>query len=132
MAHRRRYKELEQLMTRVLLADAAVFALYLLSAGCGWTALKVISAIIAILVSGLCLAFLYLNGEIRKRRSLWMVVGFGAVAVCLLVSLLLRYPAPGKADPVGTPVSTSGTSEPTGTGAAGTTGTTGATTGGVG
>lgn len=94
MATRKRYKELEQLMTRVLLADAAVFALYLLSAGFGWTALKVISAIIAILVSGLCLAFLYLNGEIRKRRSLWLVVGFGAVVVCLLVSLLLRYPAP--------------------------------------
>lgn len=119
MANRRRYKELEQLMTRALLADAAVFALYLLSAGFGWTSLKVISAIIAILVSGLCLAFLYLNGEIRKRRSLWLVMGFGAVVVCLLVSLLLRYPAPSAKTPANT-----GTTPSTSATATGTTGST--------
>ena len=134
LANRRRYKELEQLMTRILLADAAVFVLYLLSAGFGWTALKVISTIIAILLSGLSLAFLYLNGEIRKRRSLWLVVGFGAVVVCLLVSLLLNYPAPAKKVPASQGTTTSGVTEGTspvdGTGIADTTGI-GDATGGI-
>ena len=94
MARRNRYKEMEQMMTRILIADAVVFVLYMLFAGLGVVALKVITAIIAIIVSGLCLAFLYMNGEIKKRRSLWLVMGFGAVLVCLLFSLILNYPAP--------------------------------------
>lgn len=107
MAKRNRYKQMEELLTKILLADAAVFALYLIFAGTGVTALKVITAIIAILVSGLSLAFLYMNGEIKKRRSRWMVVGFGAVLVCLLVSLVVNYPspAPAKATPVGSSAS---------------------------
>lgn len=94
MANRRRYKELDQLFTRILLADVAVFALYLLFAGLGIVALKVITAIIAIIGSGLCLAFLYMSGEITKRRSRWLVYGFAAIVVCLLVSLILKYPSP--------------------------------------
>ncbi|MBO5130164.1 MAG: hypothetical protein J6B95_07460 [Oscillospiraceae bacterium] len=96
MARRNRYKEMENLITKVLIGDAAVFVLYLLFAGLGVTFLKVVTAIIAIAVSGLCLAFLYLNGEIKKRRSRWMVAGAGAVLICLLVSLLLNYPSPAK------------------------------------
>lgn len=92
MAKRNRYRELENIMTRVLLADAAVFVLYMVFAALGWTALKVITAIVAILVSLLCLAYLYMNGEIRRRRSLWMVTGAGAVLLCTLVSLILNYP----------------------------------------
>lgn len=95
MAKRRnRFRDFENLMTKVLLADAAVFILYLICAGAGITALKVITAIIAILGSALCLAYLYLNGEIRKRRSLWMATGAGAVLLCTLVSLILNFPAP--------------------------------------
>ena len=60
----------------------------------GITALKVIFAIIAILLSGLCLAFLYMSGEMLKLRSRWLVMGFGAVVLCLVVSLVLKYPAP--------------------------------------
>lgn len=108
VAKRNRYREMEQLMTKVLIGDAAVFVLYLLFAGLGVTALKVITAIIAIFVSGLCLAFLYMNGEIKKRRSRWMVVGFGAVLLCLLVSLVLNYPSPAKA--TATPAESSSTS----------------------
>lgn len=92
MAKRNRYRELEKIMTRVLLADAAVFVLYMVFAALGLTALKVITAIVAILVSLLCLGYLYMNGEIRRRRSLWMTTGAAAVLLCTVVSLLLNYP----------------------------------------
>lgn len=94
MARRKRYKELETLLTRVLIADAAVFALYLLFAGLGVIAMKVITAIIAIIASGLCLAFLYMCGELKKRRSRWLVLGYACIIVCLMVSLILKYPSP--------------------------------------
>jgi len=94
VAKRKRYKEIESILTRILLADVAVFALYLLFAGLGIIALKVITAIIAILGSGLCLAFLYMCGEIRKRRSRWLVLGFACIIIVLLVSLILKYPSP--------------------------------------
>ena len=94
MASRKRYKELEQMMSRILIADVIVFALFALFAGLGVVALKVICAIVTIIVSGLCLAFLFMTGELQKRRSLWMVVGFVSVLVCLLVSLICNYPSP--------------------------------------
>lgn len=92
MAKRNRYRELEYNMTRVLIADAAVFVLYFLFAALGWTALKVITAIVAILVSLLCLGYLYMSNELRRRRSLWMVTGAAAVLLCTLVSLILNWP----------------------------------------
>ena len=94
MAKRSRYKQLEEMMTRILIADVVVFALFALFAGLGVVAMKVICAIVTIIVSGLCLAFLYMNGELRKRRSLWMVVGYAGILVCLLVSLICNYPSP--------------------------------------
>lgn len=94
MAKRRSYKQDEKILTRLLLADVAVFVLFLLFSGLGVTAMKVITVIIAIVISGLCLAFLYLTGEMKKLRSRWLVMGFGAIVLLMLVSLLLRYPAP--------------------------------------
>ena len=94
MASRKRYKELEQMMTRILVADVVVFALFVLFAGLGVVAMKVICAIVTIIVSTMCLAFLYMTGELQKRRSLWMVVGFISVLACLLVSLICNYPSP--------------------------------------
>ena len=94
MASRKRYKELEQMMTRILVADVVVFALFVLFAGLGVVAMKVICAIVTIIVSAMCLAFLYMTGELQKRRSLWMVVGFISVLACLLVSLICNYPSP--------------------------------------
>ena len=94
MASRKRYKELEQMMTRILVADVVVFALFVLFAGLGVVAMKVICAIVTIIVSAMCLAFLYMTGELQKRRSLWMVVGFISVLACLLVSLICTYPSP--------------------------------------
>ena len=94
MARRNRYRELENLLTRVLLADVAVFLLYLLFAGLGVGFLKWTLAIVAIVGSGLFAGVLYLNGEWRKRRSQWMFMGFAAIALCTMVSLLCKFPAP--------------------------------------
>lgn len=94
MATRKRYKEIEQILTRVLIGDVVVFALYLLFAGLGVTAMKVITVIIAFLTCGLSLGFLYMCGEFQKRRSRWLVLGFACILVCMLVSLLLKVPYP--------------------------------------
>ena len=94
MAKRMRYKTIEKYLTYALLGDTAVFALFLLFAGKGLVALKVITAIIAIATSGLSLGYLYMIGETKKRRSRWMVLGFLCILLCLFVSLILNYPAP--------------------------------------
>ena len=96
MAKRNRYRELEFNMTRIIIADAAVFLLYLLFAGLGVTPLKVITAIVAIIGSLLCLGFLHLVNELKRRRSLWMVTAFAAIALCTLVSLITNMPSPAK------------------------------------
>ena len=94
MAIRRRYKDIERFLTMVLLADAGVFVLYMVFAGIGFTALKVICTILCIVASVACLALLYMTGEMKKARSRWLVLGFGCIVVCLLVSLILNYPSP--------------------------------------
>ena len=88
MARRKRYKDLELLMTRILIAVAAVFVLYLIFAGLGKPFLKIFTAIIAIAGSGLSLGFLYLCGEFKKRRSRWIVLGYICTVVCILASLV--------------------------------------------
>lgn len=94
MAKRNRYRELENLMTKIIAADAFVFVLYLFCAGHGWAVFKVICASIAIIGSLLCLGWLYITGEFTRRRSLWMVTGFAAIVLCMLLSLVLGYPCP--------------------------------------
>lgn len=94
MAKNNRFAELENKMTRILLMNAAVFALYLIFSGFGIIPMKVISAIVSILVSLLCLGYLYMCGEIRKRRSLWMMVASAGLFLCTLVSLICNYPSP--------------------------------------
>jgi ABC-type proline/glycine betaine transport system permease subunit len=94
VAKRNRYREMESLMTKVIVGDALVFVLYLLFAGLGLTVVKVAAAIIAILGSLLGLGWLVITGEFSRRRSLWMVTGFIAIVLCVLVSLLLGYPGP--------------------------------------
>jgi len=91
---RNRYREMENLMTKIILGDVLMFILYLVCAGLGWTVLKVITAIIAIFGSVLCAGWLYLTGEFRRRRSLWMVTAFICIVICVVVSLLLGYPCP--------------------------------------
>ncbi len=97
MSNRRRYKDVERILTQILLAELAVFVLYMIFAGIGVVALKVITSILIIAASALCIAFLVLCGEFKKRRSRWLVMGFGALALLLLVSLILNYPSPTEA-----------------------------------
>ena len=94
MARRNRYREMESLMTKVLLGDTLVFVLFLVFSAKAWTVVRVITAIISILASLLSISWLAITGEVTRRRSLWLVTGFGAIFVCLLVSLLLKYPCP--------------------------------------
>ncbi len=94
MANRMRYKDMERVLTFILIGAAVVFVLYLVFAGVGITAMKIITSIIAIVACVLSLAYLYICGELKTRRSRWMVLGFICIAVCLLVSLILNFPAP--------------------------------------
>ena len=94
MAKRNSYREFESLMTKVILVDAAVFVGYLIFARLDIAALKVITAIISIAGSLLSLSWLFLTGELTRRRSLWMVTGFVCIVLCIVVSLLLGYPCP--------------------------------------
>ena len=96
MANRsnKRYRRMESMMTKIILADALIFVLFLVSAGLGWSVVKVVAAIISIFGSLLCTGWLFLTGEFPRRRSLWMVTGFGATFLCLLFSLILKYPCP--------------------------------------
>lgn len=103
---RNRYKEMEQRMTWVLLANTFLFVLYLFAAGFGVTWLKAVTAIIAILVSVLCLVFLFFTQELMKPRSLWMSAAAAATLLCILISLLLGFPSPNPYKQVEEPVST--------------------------
>ena len=94
MAKRMRYKTIEKYLTITLLAETAIFALFLLFSGLGIIALKAITAILIICASGLSLVYLYMIGETKKRRSRWLVLGFLCILLCLFVSLILKYPAP--------------------------------------
>lgn len=90
----KRYKKNERIWIYGVIADAGIFALYLLMAGLGVVWLKWILAIAAILLSAAGLASLYLTGELRRQRSLYLTAGFGAVIVVILFSLILNYPSP--------------------------------------
>ena len=91
---RNRYREMENLMTKIILGDVLMFVLYLVCANLGWSVLKVITAIIAIVGSLLCVGWLRLTGEFGRRRSLWMVTAFICIIICVVVSLLLGFPCP--------------------------------------
>lgn len=94
MAKRNRYRELESLMMKIFAGDAAALVLYIIFAGRGWTVVKIIAAVIILLISILALVWLFVVKEMFRRRSLWMVTGFGAILICLVVSLVLKYPCP--------------------------------------
>ena len=89
-----RYKRMERNMTLTLLADACLFILFLISGATGTLWLKVLTAIFAILISGLCLGFLYLSQELLRRRSLWMSAAAAAILICTVFSLILNFPSP--------------------------------------
>jgi len=87
-----RYRTMERYITYALLIDLGLFMFYLLWAGLCVIWLKAITAVVCLLLSALILIFLYLTKELRRPRSLWMTTGAGAIALCLLFSLLLNFP----------------------------------------
>ena len=91
---RSRYKKMETMVTGILCLDAAIFIAYLIFAGLGMIALKVISAILCILISCLVLYYLYMTRELLRRRSLWMTLAAACVIVCIVASLVLNFPSP--------------------------------------
>lgn len=88
------FGQLERFLTTLLLADVAVFLLYLLFAGLGILVLKVITATAAILGAGFCLWILYKSKELRRPRALWLTCSFCSVFLLTVVSLICNFPAP--------------------------------------
>lgn len=94
MAKRNRYRALEKLMTEILLGDVFVFILFLVFSSKGLNVLRVITATLSILASVLSVGWLFITGELLRRRSFWMVTGFSSIFLCLIISLILKYPCP--------------------------------------
>lgn len=92
MGRNNRYREMEKRMTRFLLIDLVLFFLYLVFAANDINWLKVILSLIIVFISVSSLILLYLTGELKKPRSLWMTTAAGAILLCLLFSLILNYP----------------------------------------
>lgn len=88
------YRFFEQMMTILLFVAIGFFILYLVMAGIGAVAWKIIFAILIFLLSGVCLFTLYTSQELLKTRSLWLTAAFCSLVLCTLVSLLCNYPAP--------------------------------------
>lgn len=89
-----RYQQMDKFMTYVLLTDLFFFILFLFASGFDAAWLKSATAIISIVISLLSLGFLYLKQELLRRRSLWMTLASAAIIICIVFSLVLRYPAP--------------------------------------
>ena len=87
-----RYKIVEQYVTYGLIADGAVFLLYLLFAALGIPFLKFLTAVSILGLSCLCLWVLFVNHELTRRRSLWMTCSAVAIVICLFVSLITNFP----------------------------------------
>lgn len=89
-----RYKKMEAIVTGVLCVDTVIFVAYLLFAGSGMVAMKAVTAIFALLISGAVLYFLYMTRELLRRRSIWMTLSAACIVLCLIASLILHFPAP--------------------------------------
>ena len=81
-------------MTEILLGDVLVFILFLVFSSKGLNVLRVITATLSILASVLSVGWLFITGELLRRRSFWMVTGFSSIFLCLIISLILKYPCP--------------------------------------
>ena len=91
---RARYKKMEVIVTAALCLDAAIFLAYMIFAGIGMLAMKVVTAVLCFLISGAILYYLFKTRELLRRRSLWMTIAAACVILCLLVSLILKFPSP--------------------------------------
>ena len=90
--NRSRYREMEQLMTTLLISDTIIFILYLIVSGVGILWLKILTAFFAIAIAAGSLVLLCLSKELLKPRSMWMSAGFFSVLACMVASLILAFP----------------------------------------
>lgn len=89
-----RYKKMESMITVALCLDLLVFIAYMFFAGSGMLGLKIVTTICCILISGAVLYYLYITRELLRKRSIWMTLAAACIVLCLIASLLLRFPAP--------------------------------------
>lgn len=95
MARRRtRFKKMESYMTLALCVNALIFIAYLIFAGLGMSGMKIFTAIVAIGISGVVLYQLFMSQELLRRRAIWMTLAAGCIILCILVSLILKFPCP--------------------------------------
>lgn len=89
-----RYAILERTMTISLGIVQILFILYMIGAGFAIDWLKSVCAVLTIMIALCCFAYLYITGEFRKRRSLWMSLWAAALVICTIASLILQFPSP--------------------------------------
>ena len=94
MSKNSRYKTMETIVTAALCLDAVIFLAYLIFAGAGMVALKITAVVFCFLISGAVLYFLYITRELLRKRSIWMTLAAVCIILCILVSLILKFPAP--------------------------------------
>ena len=94
MSKKSRYKAMETVVTAALCLDAVIFLAYLIFFFFGITGMKVITTILCFLISGIVLYFLYITRELLRKRSIWMSLAAACIILCVLISLILRFPAP--------------------------------------
>ena len=94
MSKKSRYKAMETIVTAALCLDAVIFLAYLIFAGVGMVALKITAVVLCFLISGAVLYFLYITRELLRKRSIWMTLAAACIILCILVSLVLKFPAP--------------------------------------
>ena len=91
---RARYKRLETMITAILCLDVILFLAYLVFAGIGILGWKITAAVLCFLISGYVLYSLFMTRELLRRRSLWMTLAAICLIICVLASLLLKFPSP--------------------------------------
>ena len=85
---------MESVMTAVLCLELLIFLAYLIFAGIGMVGLKITAAVLCFLISSAVLYFLFMSRELLRKRSIWMSLAAGCLILCVLLSLVLKFPAP--------------------------------------
>ena len=89
-----RFKRMESFITLALCADVVVFLAYLILAGKGIIAWKIVTAIACAGIAGVVLYQLFMSRELLRRRSIWMTLAAACLILCVLLSLVLKFPSP--------------------------------------
>jgi len=96
-----RFKKMELYITAALCLNLIIFIAYLVFAGMGLVTPKIIFAIVCIGISAAVLYQLFTTRELLRRRSLWMTLAAACMIICILFSLILKFPSPPLHDPSG-------------------------------